>query len=109
MVRERRMSHDRKLSPLYVLRERFPTRWAAGMRSLFESKPTNSENGGGLCRMMILLNRKFRKKVLEGPASEKLVTNRWRASWFDVARSRPLRKTSSGTLMNVANVPSSSV
>src|SRR5438046_1519092 len=103
------MSHDRKLYPLYVLRERFPTRSAAGMRSLLASKPTNNVNGRGLCRTTMLLNRKFRKNEFEGPASEKLVTNRWRASWLDVARSRPLRKTSSGTLMNVAKVPSSSV
>src|SRR5262245_65656314 len=46
--RERRISHVLRLSPLYVLRARFPTRSAAGIVSLFESKPTNNVNGRGL-------------------------------------------------------------
>jgi hypothetical protein len=49
-----------------------------------------------------------RDEVIVGIEAQ-LLTKRCRASWFEVARSRPRRKTSSGTLMNVANVPSSRV
>src|SRR5499427_8393671 len=55
--------------------------------------------------MTILLRVKLRKKVSDGPSNEKLVTKRWRASWFDVARSSPLRKGSYGTFATFISVP----